>query len=329
MPVTLVLRGLKGIPLTNNEVDTNFTNLKSAIDLYTANDVLLKLNTVDTNTSGLNAQFLIGNSAVTDDQIGNSIVMRSSGGFTAGTITAVSFIGPVTGNITGNVTGNITGNVIGNATGLSTTLAIGSGGTSATTTDAAKISLGIVTSATGSEIIPRGTTLQRDGTPLTGYLRYNTDTNTFEGYTISQTSTFTGTIAVTTGILTLSAIGTGTFALGQSLTGTGVPLGTNVLTLLTGTLGVAASTYSTNIITAVASTLMTGSASTWGSIGGSAAGGGGATGANGDQVFQENSPNVTASYTLSLGKSAGSIGPISILSGVTVTIPASKRWVVF
>ena len=240
MPVTLVLRGTKGIPLTNNEVDANFTNLKSAIDLYTADDVLLKLNTVDTNTSGLNAQFLIGKSAVTDDQSGNSIVMRSSGGFTAGTITALSFIGPVTGDITGNV--------IGNATGLSTTLAIGSGGTSATTAAAAKINLGIVTSATGSEIIPTGTTGERDGTPLAGYLRYNTDTSTFEGYT-----------------------------------------------------------------------------TVWGSIGGGA----GATGANGDQVFQENSPNVTASYTLSLGKNAGSIGPISILSGVTVTIPASKRWVVF
>ena len=248
MPVTLVLRGTKGIPLTNNEVDANFVNLKSAVDLYTAENVLLKLKEVDTDTSGLNAQFLIGLSAESEDQTLNSIVRRSGGNFTAGTITALSFIGPVTGDITGNVTGNITGNVIGNATGLSTTLAIGSGGTSATTAAAAKISLGIVTSATGSEIIPKGTTLQRDGTPLAGYLRYNTDTNTFEGYT-----------------------------------------------------------------------------TVWGSIGGGA----GATGAAGDQVFQENSPNVTASYTLSLGKNAGSIGPISILSGVTVTIPASKRWVVF
>lgn len=248
MPVTLVLRGTKGIPLTNNEVDANFVNLKSAVDLYTAENVLLKLKEVDTDTSGLNAQFLIGLSAESEDQTLNSIVRRSGGNFTAGTITALSFIGPVTGNVTGNVTGTLTGNVIGNATGLSTTLAIGSGGTSATTAAAAKINLGIVTSATGSEKIPTGTTGERDITPAAGYLRYNTDTNTFEGYT-----------------------------------------------------------------------------TVWGSIGGGA----GATGAAGDQVFQENSPNVTASYTLSLGKNAGSIGPISILSGVTVTIPASKRWVVF
>jgi uncharacterized membrane protein len=75
---------------------------------------------------------------------------------------------------------------------------------------------------------------------------------------ITQTSTFTGVIAVTTGILTLSAVGTGTFALGQALSGTGVPSGTYVIALLSGTLGAAASTYSTNINVAVASTSMTG-----------------------------------------------------------------------
>ena len=77
---------------------------------------------------------------------------------------------------------------------------------------------------------------------------------------ITQTSTFTGSIAVTTGVLTLSATGTGTFALGQAISGTGVPSGTYVKELLTGTLGAAASTYSTNLFnpTAVASTAMTG-----------------------------------------------------------------------
>lgn len=75
---------------------------------------------------------------------------------------------------------------------------------------------------------------------------------------IAQQSTFTGSIAVTTGVLTISATGTGTFALGQALSGTGVTQGTYVIALLSGTLGVAASTYSTNTIVAVASTVMTG-----------------------------------------------------------------------
>lgn len=77
---------------------------------------------------------------------------------------------------------------------------------------------------------------------------------------IATTCTFTGAIAVTTGILTLSATGTGTLALGMSITGTGVPSGTYVKALLTGTLGAAGSTYSTNITTAVASTTISGSA---------------------------------------------------------------------
>ena len=38
------------------------------------------------------------------------------------------------------------------------------------------------TAATGSAIIPRGTTGQRDVSPVNGYFRYNTSTNEFEGY---------------------------------------------------------------------------------------------------------------------------------------------------
>ena len=56
--------------------------------------------------------------------------------------------------------------------------------------------------------------------------------------------------------------------------------------------------------------------------------GGGATGGGGDTVFVENSRVVTANYTLSTGKSAESVGPITIQSGVTVTVPSDQRWVI-
>jgi hypothetical protein len=56
--------------------------------------------------------------------------------------------------------------------------------------------------------------------------------------------------------------------------------------------------------------------------------GGGATGAGGDQVFQENGVTVTTSYTLSTSKNAVSVGPITVNSGATVTIPSGQRWVV-
>lgn len=60
----------------------------------------------------------------------------------------------------------------------------------------------------------------------------------------------------------------------------------------------------------------------WGQLGG------GATGGGGDEVFVENSRVVTTNYTLTTGKSAESVGPISINSGVTVTIPSGERWVI-
>lgn len=56
--------------------------------------------------------------------------------------------------------------------------------------------------------------------------------------------------------------------------------------------------------------------------------GGGATGGGGDQVFVENAMVVTTSYTLTTGKSAESVGPITINSGVTVTVPSGQRWVI-
>jgi len=37
---------------------------------------------------------------------------------------------------------------------------------------------------------------------------------------------------------------------------------------------------------------------------------------------------VTTSYTLSTGKNAMSVGPITINGGATVTVPSGARWVV-
>ena len=60
----------------------------------------------------------------------------------------------------------------------------------------------------------------------------------------------------------------------------------------------------------------------WGQLGG------GATGGGGDQVFNENSMIVTTSYSIPSGKSASSVGEITINSGVVVTIPSGSRWVI-
>lgn len=62
----------------------------------------------------------------------------------------------------------------------------------------------------------------------------------------------------------------------------------------------------------------------WGEIGG----GGGAVGGGNDTIFWENGTNVTTDYTISDGFNAGSFGPITIDSGVTVTVGSGETWTV-
>jgi hypothetical protein len=56
--------------------------------------------------------------------------------------------------------------------------------------------------------------------------------------------------------------------------------------------------------------------------------GGGATGTGGNQVFVLNDQNVTANYTVPTGKNASSAGPITINTGVTVTVSTDSTWVI-
>jgi len=60
----------------------------------------------------------------------------------------------------------------------------------------------------------------------------------------------------------------------------------------------------------------------WGTIGG------GATGGGSDAVFLETDNTVTTNYTLTTNKNAVTAGPITINSGVTVTVPSGSNWVI-
>ncbi len=60
----------------------------------------------------------------------------------------------------------------------------------------------------------------------------------------------------------------------------------------------------------------------WGAVGG------GATGAAGNAVFYENDQTVTGNYTITTNRNAMSAGPITVNSGVTVTIPAGSVWTI-
>jgi hypothetical protein len=64
--------------------------------------------------------------------------------------------------------------------------------------------------------------------------------------------------------------------------------------------------------------------SAWGAIGGA----GGAVGGGTDKVFYENDKTVTTNYTLTTNKNAMTAGPVTINSGITVTVPSGSNWVV-
>jgi len=57
----------------------------------------------------------------------------------------------------------------------------------------------------------------------------------------------------------------------------------------------------------------------WGSIGGGASAGG---------AIYENTLTISANYTLTTSTNGLSVGPITVASGATVTVPSGARWVV-
>ena len=180
----------------------------------------------------------------------------------------------------------------------------------------------LAVNGTGQIKFPNGTTAQRSATPVVGSVRFNTTLQTFEGYsTYSGQTISTITNSTTTATLTTATnhnLTSGTFVTVSGAT----PSAYNGTFSITVT-GDATFTY-TMLTDPAGSATVVGSykVGVWGQIGG------GATGNGGDQVFVENSQTVTASYEIPVGKNASTVSPITINSGVVVTVPSGSRWVV-
>ena len=47
-----------------------------------------------------------------------------------------------------------------------------------------------------------------------------------------------------------------------------------------------------------------------------------------NNCMYENNQTITSNYTITTNRSASSVGPITIASGITVTVPSGSRWVI-
>ena len=147
----------------------------------------------------------------------------------------------------------------------------------------------VAISGTDAILIPKGTSAQQP-TGVAGYLRFNTDTSTFEGYNGSAWTTVGGA-AITNDTSTSSNIYP---LLASATTGNATTVYTSNAKLL----------YKPSTGEFTSTTFIAGSG------------------------FYLNPQTIPASYTVPAGYSASSVGPITIPSGMSVTVSAGSRWVV-
>ena len=170
--------------------------------------------------------------------------------------------------------------------------------------------------------IPVGSTAQRPSSPVVGMIRFNSDTNQYEGnkivtgQNITSITFITTTATLTTNsphglstndYVTIAGASPAQYNGTYSITVTGASTFTYVMASTPATNATSVGTYYANLWLAI---------------------GGGATGSGGNQIFVENDKAVTSSYTITTGKNASSAGPIQINTGVTVTVPTGSRWVI-
>jgi hypothetical protein len=182
---------------------------------------------VDTYLATISTAGKVSNSATTAtaNNTASAIVARdSSGNFTAGTITATSFVGTLTGNVTGNVTGSLTGNAA-TATNVAGT---GITGTTlaATVVTSSLTTVGVLASPhmTSAVVDSGGLTITAGGLTVSA-----------SGVTVTGSSSFTGGITIVSGGLNVSANTTAVQALtATSISAKSTTSGlTNVLDTLT------------------------------------------------------------------------------------------------
>jgi len=171
-------------------------------------------------------------------------------------------------------------------------------------------------SSTSAAQMPAGATGARPSPAAAGQIRFNTTTNKFEFYTGgSWEEVASGDPTVSTFVKqTVPSAPAG--ATGNAV----IPAGTTLQRQTAPAVTVGQLRYNTtdNEFEGYG-----GSPAAWGPLGGVP------TGAGGDKIFFLNSQVITADYTLPtapLSKNSVTAGPITINTGVTVTVPTGQSW---
>jgi len=207
-----------------------------------------------------------------------------------GTVTSVSGTGTVNGiSLSGTVTSS--GNLtLGGTLDLSSPPTIGNTAANTGTFTTLTATADSAFTSTGAVTVSKGTTAQRPGSPVSGMFRFNTTTAEFEGYNGTAFASVGGAALVND-----TSTASNLFPLFSSATtGTAATLNTSNAKLLykpsTGELQSTALVASNGIVV--------------------------------------NSATIAENYTIAATNNAMSAGPITINSGVTVTVSSGARYVV-
>jgi hypothetical protein len=262
----------------------------------------------DTSCNVLFATAATGNLA---PKSGTNLTFNSS----SGVLTATGFAGALTGNVTGNASGS-SGSCTGNAataTALETARTIAGVSFDGT----ANISLNNNAITNGAGYITSTLTNEEVQDIVGGMVTGNTETGITVTYqdgdgtldfvvgTLNQDTTGTAAIATTVTVADESSDTTCFPLFATAATGDLAPKSGSNLTFNSsnGTLTATAFAGDGSALTGISA---------------------GATGGGSDEIFYENGQNVTTNYTITNGKNAMSAGPITIDSGVTVTVGSGE-----
>ena len=297
-------------------------------------------------------QPLNGDLTILDTALGGVTRLNATSG--NATLTAAQYQ-PLTLNVTGTIAADVTYTIPAGIGGQWVVQNLTSGGynviikTPVAFSGTGSISgstLTIATTTTGALTV--GSYVYGTGVPSNTFITvFGTGTGGNGTYTLNNTVAFSGTGSISGTTLTIATAASGQLRVGSVITGTGVTAGTYITALGTGagTVG----TYTVSASQTVASTVLSGNSTNVTAI----TGGGRLatvanslvatvasdgtncdllksvnlpTGGGSNQVFYLNDTIVTADYTIPTSQNAGTFGPVTINSSVTVTIPSGSYW---